>query len=304
MQLNNDTEALLGMLQEAGVKPFHQGSPEDARAAMSQLMSLAVIADERVTVNDYFLPETGVKLRVTRPEAEPRAIMVYYHGGGWVCGSANDYDSVAHELATKSSCLVVMVDYRLAPEHPFPIPLNDGWDAVQWVEAHRAELNATGLPLIIAGDSSGGNLAAVLAQRALSNGPAIALQILVYPVTDFDPTRASYTNPDNQMLLTSDDMLWFWNHYAGSSTNRLDPQLSPLHSDDVSQLPPAMIISAEYDVLHDENKAYATKLEQAGVTVEHLDVKGEIHGFLGLMGVLASSNMAIDRIALFIDKQL
>ncbi len=304
MQLNQDTQALLAMLQEAGVKPFHQGTPEEARAAMTQLMGLVPVGDELVTLNEYLLPDTGVTLRVTRPQTTPRAIIVYYHGGGWVCGNAKDYDSLARELATKSNCLVVMVDYRLAPEHAYPTPLNDCWDAINWVDNNRATLDAEGLPLIVAGDSSGGNLAAVVAQRAASGELDLAMQILVYPVMDFDLTRPSYSNPDNQLLLTTNDMVWFWDHYAGTATDRLAPSLSPLRGELSAQLAPALIISAEYDVLHDENQAYASQLSQAGAQVEYLNVKGEIHGFIGLMGVLASSRKTLEKITLFINSQL
>lgn len=301
MQLNQDTQALLAMLQEAGVKPFHQGSPQEARAAMTQLMGLVPVGIEQVTVNDYLLPDTGVTLRVTRPQTKPRAIIVYYHGGGWVCGSAQDYDALARELAINSNCLVVMVDYRLAPEHAYPTPLNDSWDAINWVDNNRTTLDAKGLPLIVAGDSSGGNLAAVVAQRAASGELDLAMQVLIYPVMDFNLTTPSYTNPDNQLLLTANDMAWFWDHYTGDTTDRLDPSLSPLRGELSAQLAPALIISAEYDVLHDENQAYADLLSQAGVTVDYLEIKGEIHGFIGLMGVLASSRKTLGQIAEFID---
>ena len=178
MALNESTLSLLGALAEAEVKAFHEGTPEDARIAIDMLMANNPKGPENISADDYKLSESGVTLRVITPQTTAKSIVIYYHGGGWVCGSINAYESVAREIASSASAVVIMVDYRLAPEFPYPIPVNDCWDALLWVDENRQLLNANNLPIILAGDSAGGNLAAVVAQRSIDNGPHVAMQPL------------------------------------------------------------------------------------------------------------------------------
>ena len=175
-----------------------------------------------------------IEARILRPSVDAESLMVYYHGGGWVVGNIDDYDCVGRHLAHKCKAVVVMVNYRKAPEFPFPIPMQDSYAALKWVDAHRNDLGLDGLPMVVAGDSAGGNLATVMAHRSLAEGgPEIDLQVLVYPVIDGQMSSESQANPDNQLFLTHDVMAYFWDHYA-SDSDRLNPLASPILKDDLS----------------------------------------------------------------------
>jgi len=216
LALNESTLNLLGVLAEAEVKPFHEGTPEEARIAIDMLMSNNPSGPQDVSVNDHVLPDSGVALRVITPPTDAKSIIIYYHGGGWVCGSINAYESLGRALAKQASAVVVLVDYRMAPEHPFPTPVDDSWEALLWVDANRSIFNGANLPIIVSGDSAGGNLAAVVAQRSTEqvSAPRVALQALIYPATDADLDTPSSLNEENQLLLCREDMVWFWNQYV------------------------------------------------------------------------------------------
>lgn len=188
---------------------------------------------------------------------------------------------MARKLAERTSCAVVLVEYRLAPEHRYPTAVDDSYAALEWTAAHIEEIaGRVDVPLIVAGDSAGGNLAAVMALRARDrNGPKIALQVLIYPVTDADFDRPSYVDPENQLILTREAMVWFWDHYAPDADRRLEPDASPLHAENLAGLPPAVVLTAEHDVLSDEGEAYAERLVEAGVPVEAKRHAGQTHGF-------------------------
>src|ERR1700686_2795493 len=153
-------------------------------------------------------------LRLLVPEGRSAGVIVYYHGGGWVVGAPDQFDALGRTLAERTACVVVLVDYRLSPEHPYPTAVRDAWTALEWVAANVDRIAGRPVPLIVAGDSAGGNLAAVVAQQARESGPKIALQVLVYPVTDCDFDRPSYLDPENQLIVSRETMAWFWNHYA------------------------------------------------------------------------------------------
>jgi len=303
MALNESTLNFLGVLAEADVKAFHEGTPDEAREAINMLMSQGPNGAENVSINDHVIPESGLTLRIVDPETKPKSIIVYYHGGGWVCGSIEGYETVARQLAVTASSIVVLVDYRLAPENPYPIPVNDSWDALLWVDDNRDKFNGEGLPLIVSGDSAGGNLAAIVAQRATEKGPQIAMQALIYPATGTDLDTPSSLDEENQLLLTRKDMVWFWNHYVGKTSNRSDPEMAPVLSKNLAKLPPSLIITAQHDVLRDDGKHYANKLEAAGVDVQYIEAEGETHGFMCVYGILPSCQWAIDSIATFIQEK-
>jgi acetyl esterase len=200
---------------------------------------------------------------------------------------------------------VLLVDYRLAPEYRFPTAVDDSWAALRWADEHRAELAEADTPLIVAGDSAGGNLSAVMAMRArAAGGPAIALQVLVYPVTDSDLESTSYRDPANQLMLSRDSMVWFWDHYAPDPESRLHPDAAPLRSANFADLPPAVILTAEHDVLRDEGELYATRLLKAGVPVRHQRFAGQMHGFFTMTGVLPGAVEALDYVTAAIEEQL
>ena len=286
MPLDWATAELLEQMAAGGGKPLHESTVEEARALAAGLADQVGPAPAMVRVEEHSLPvpDGAVPIRVLVPLEQPAGVIVYYHGGGWVVGSIDETDTVARKLAERTSCSVVLVDYRLAPEHRYPVAVEDSWAALQWVGGHLAEVAAPGAPLFVAGDSAGGNLAAVMALRARDRGgPPIASQILIYPVTDADFERPSYTDPENQLLLTREAMVWFWDHYAPDAGRRLEADASPLRAADLAGLPPAVVLTAEYDVLRDEGEAYAERLREAGVPVNFQRYEGQTHGFFTLL---------------------
>jgi acetyl esterase len=237
----------------------------------------------------------GVPVRIYRPSPDPGLpVLVVFHGGGWVIGTAEQFDGIARQLANASGAVVVSVDYRLAPEHPFPAPLDDCWQAVQWTAAHAAEFGGDPARLAVGGDSAGGNLAAVCALRARDAGPPLALQVLIYPVCDCDLTTASYTENAEGYFLEREEMEWFFHCYTdGGKHDPADPSISPMRATDLSGVAPALVITAEYDPLRDEGEAYAAKLRAAGVDVETKRYDGLIHGFFGCPGAFDTSRDAM-----------
>ena len=258
------------------------------------------VADGRVVASGGVVP-----IRLLVPNERPGGVIVYYHGGGWVIGAIDDVEPLGRQLAERTGCAVVLVDYRLAPEYRFPTAVDDAWAALGWVNAHMEDIAGARVPLIVAGDSAGGNLAAVMSQRAKGRGgPPIALQVLVYPVTDCDFTTTSYLHPDNQLLLTRDAMVWFWDHYAPDPLVRAHPDASPLRNPEVSLLPAAVVLTAEHDPLRDEGEVYATVLRKAGVSVKHRRFAGQMHGFFPMVNVLPGSAAGIDYVVEAIEESL
>ena len=239
----------------------------------------------------------GVPVRVYRPSPD-RGLpaFVVFHGGGWVIGSVEEFDVIARQLANVSNAIVVSVDYRLAPEHPYPAPLDDCWRALQWSAAHAAEFGGDATRLAVGGDSAGGNLAAVCAQRARDQGgPALTLQVLVYPACDCNFDTGSYLANAEGYLLEREEMQWFFDCYtAGGRHDAADPSISPLRAADLHGLPPALVITAEYDPLCDEGESYAARLRDAGVRVELRRYDGLIHGFFGLSGAFDAGRDAVE----------
>ena len=295
MALDIATQMLLEQMAATGGKPLHEGTPEEARALSPGRVEMAGPGPEMGRVENLEIPAPGgaVPLRVLVPVQPARGLIVYYHGGGWVLGAIDESDSLARKLAERTSCAVVLVDYRLAPEHRYPTAVDDSYAALQWVAENAA---AKDVPLFVAGDSAGGNLAAVMAQRARDRGgPSIDLQILIYPITDADFERPSYTNPENQLLLPKELMVWFWEHYAPDPNSRAEADASPLRAADLSGLPPAVILTAEHDVLRDEGEAYAQRLEQAGVPVNFKRYPGQTHAFFTLL-MLPGSELGFQQV--------
>ncbi len=286
MTLDFATAELLAQMAEGGGKPLHESSVEEARALGAGLSDMNGPAPAMFRVEERRLAVPGgeAPLRILAPLEQPAGVIVYYHGGGWVIGSIDESDTVARKLAERTSCAVVLVDYRLAPEHRYPVAVDDSYAALEWVGEHLAEIAGPGAPLFVAGDSAGGNLAAVMALRSRDRGgPAIAAQILIYPVTDADFDRPSYTDPGNQVLLTREAMVWFWDHYTPDAARRLEADASPLRAADLAGLPPAVVLTAEHDVLRDEGEAYAERLREAGVAVNFMRHEGQMHGFFTLL---------------------
>jgi acetyl esterase len=306
MALDAATTAFLEEMAKAGGKGIHEMTPQEARALGAQLKELYGPGPEVAQVIDHTVPTpdgSSFTIRVLVPEGAPRGMLIYYHGGGWVIGALEEFDNLGRRLANRTGCAVALVDYRLAPEHRYPTAADDAYLALEWVAAHLKE-HGVSWPIIVAGDSAGGNLAAVVAQRARDNaGPAIAMQALVYPVTDANFEHPSYLAPENQLMLTREAMIWFWDHYAPEAASRGEAAASPLQAKDLSGLPPALVITAEHDVLRDEGEAYAERLKAAGVPVELTRYPGQMHGFFTLL-MLPAGAQAIEQIAGAVEAQL
>jgi acetyl esterase len=308
MPLNDALTAFLTEMAASGVKPIHESTPEEVRGLTAQLAGLYGEGPEMARVEDHLITvgdESTIAARVLVPKETPRAVFIYYHGGGWVIGgNIDEFDTLARKLAARTRCAVVLVDYRLAPEHRYPVAVDDSYAALEWVADHLTDIAGTTVPIIVGGDSAGGNLAAVVAQRSRDRGgPPIALQALIYPVTDADLENASYTAEQNQLMLSRESMVWFWDHYLPDVARRAEPDASPLRAADLAGLPPAIVITAEYDVLRDEGEAYADRLAAAGVHVDRHRHAGQMHGFFTLL-MVPGHEEAIEQIATSIDTHL
>jgi acetyl esterase len=307
MPLNEAVGAFLEEMAAQGVKPIHESTPEEVRGLTAGLSELYGTGPDMARVEDTTIPVVGgsIAARILVPTVAPRGVFIYFHGGGWVIGgNIDEFDTLGRKLAAGTGCAVVLVDYRLAPEHRYPVAVDDSYAALEWTSAHVADIAGSEVPVIVGGDSAGGNLAAVVAQRARDRGgPPVAFQALIYPVTDADLDNGSYTADENQLLLSRDSMVWFWDHYLPDAERRSEPDASPLRAGDFAGLPPAIVLTAEYDVLRDEGEAYADRLQEAGVPVERYRVPGQMHGFFTLLMVPGHED-AIERIATSLDKEL
>lgn len=297
MDLDAETIEFLQRLADSGRKPLHESTPEEARQRSALLTGLIGPGPEMAAVREVEIAADGgsITIRLLMPAVEADGIIVYYHGGGWVLGDLDGYDTLARQLAARTVCTVALVDYRLAPEYPFPAPVEDSWTALRWVDENRANLARADVPLIVMGDSAGGNLAAVMTQRSRrEDGPRIDHQVLIYPVADADVDRPSYIAAPNQLMVDRPAMMWFFDHYAPQVDLRSDPQVSPLRAPDLSGLPPATVLLASNDPLHDEGTAYAAALAAAGVPVQTRTLNGQMHGFFSLVNILPGAAMGMD----------
>jgi acetyl esterase len=233
-------------------------------------------------------------LGTKREEALPA--VVYFHGGGWTCGDLDTHDSVCRGIAAHGYCAVVAVDYRMGPEHKFPAAVEDALTSLQWVAANASSFGVDPARLVVAGESAGGNLAAAAAIALRDSALRLAMQVLVYPVTDQAADTDSLGRFAQGYFLTRELLHWYQRNYLRDERDRTDWRASPLRAKDHSRLPPAYIITAGFDPLRDEGKAYAERLEQAGVDVTYECFEGQIHGFLPMAGVIAAAHHAHYRI--------
>ncbi len=267
--------------QEPAPPPLWQLTPEQGREmyrAMRPLIDeLPVhhVADQTIsgTLGD-------IPLRIYTPEGDgPFGVLMYFHGGGWVIGDLDTGDAVCRQICTGASVVVVSVDYRMAPEDPYPAAVVDAYDATAWAGANMAALNGNG-KLGVTGESAGGNLSAVVALKARdAAGPRIDFQCLLYPVVDCDMTRGSYADNGEGYLLETKSMAWFWDTYCPDAHRRKEPDASPIRAADLGNLPPALVVTAEFDPLRDEGMAYAAALNEAGTPAEAICYDGLVHDF-------------------------
>jgi acetyl esterase len=291
--------AVLTMLEESGMPPMYEGSAEAGRAQYLALTHGARTPEQLVPVastEDRTVPGAAgdLRARVYRPEGEgPFPTVVFFHGGGWVIGDLDTHDNMARNICRSSGAVVLAVDYRLAPEHPFPAAADDAVAAARWAAGHLDELGG-GARLGIAGDSAGGNLTAVVAQALHADGTPLAGQFLIYPAVDVEGEYPSRLENAKGYFLEQDTMDWFYGHYVATEGDARDPRLSPLHAGDLSGQPPAVVVTAEYDPLRDEGEAYGEALRAAGVDVDVTRYDGMIHGFFDMGTISPAAQAAID----------
>jgi acetyl esterase len=286
------------LLQTMAPPDITRMTAADARAAMHPMFLAMGARDVPIgKVADITAPGPAgpIAMRIYTPVAVGAVSpgIAFFHGGGFVIGSLDVYDAMCRILANESGARVVSVDYRLAPEHPFPAAVDDAFAALKWVEANAAALGIDANALAVAGDSAGGNLAAAVSQLARKGGPRIAFQLLIYPwLTSVEETE-SMRQLGEGYFLDRAVMNWFGRHYIPHGTDLRDPRLSPLHADDLAGLPPAYIVTAGYDPLKDEGAAYARRLKDAGVEATHVEYAGMIHGFVSMGGIVPLGNEAL-----------
>lgn len=299
MSLSFKMRAVLLAARFGGGKPLNELSVPEARQATvmqiprrRQPVPVASVVDRTIPG-----PAGELPIRIYTPEGPgPFPALVYFHGGGFVVGSLASGDPTCLALCHGASCVVVSVEYRLAPEHKFPAATDDCLAATRWLAAHAAELNADPVRLAVAGESSGGNLAAVTALRLRDEGgPALRGQLLIYPVADYHtPPTPSYIANADGYLLTRAMMVWFWGHYLSDAGEANHPHAAPLRAPDLSGLPAALVITAEFDPLRDEGERYAERLQQAGVPTQLARYDGMIHGFLLLSELFDEGRQAME----------
>jgi acetyl esterase len=274
----------------------------------STLAPLAIVSESVARVEDREIPGPGGKLQIRSygPETDtPLPVLVYYHGGGFVAGDLDSCDTTARALANRSRCMVVSVEYRLAPEHPYPAANEDCWAALKWVSKPAAELGADARRLAVAGESAGGVLAAWVAQRAAKRGLPLRLQVLLCPILDATVSMRSWTElGTGEFLLAKAWMEDRVHAYLQESVDPRSPEVSPLLATELRGVAPAVIVTADHDPLHDEGEAYAEKLKAAGVQVDYICWPGTIHGLLLMAGVVDAGKVLVDQIGMALHRAL
>ncbi|WP_321910072.1 alpha/beta hydrolase [Burkholderia cepacia] len=295
MPLDPQAQALLAAFAQAPAIDFAQLTVPAYRASLAAGGAFAP-GDAVAAEEDWQIPASGRQLsaRLYRPAADgPLPLTVFFHGGGFVACGIDSHANLCRSLAARAHTLVLSVDYRLAPEARFPAAAHDACDAVRWAAAGARDLGARTGALAVAGDSAGGNLAAVAALQLRGSGIAIAHQLLLYPVVDCATEHPSYESLGNGYFLTADMMRWFKRHYFDDGADRASPLASPLAAPDVAGAAPATIVSAEFDPLRDEAEAYALRLAQAGTPVTIVRWPGQLHGFASMLGAIDAADRVL-----------
>ena len=305
MPLHPQIQDVLRAMEKAQLRPIEAMTPPEAREQMEAVAKARNANPTPVgSIEERRIPgpggEIGVRLYKPANPHGPLPMILYFHGGGHVIGSLDTHDAVARRFCSGAEALVASVDYRMGPEHRFPAAVEDSFAALRWLHAAADEIGGDASRIAVAGDSAGGNLATVVALLARdAGGPALRLQVLVYPVADYGLTGSSYDKYANGYgVLTREAMQWFQGHYLRDRSDADDWRASPIKAPDLSRLPPAVVITAECDVLHDEGEAYAEALRKAGVPVQYREYPGMIHAFFGMApavdGAVEAQAFAVD----------
>lgn len=296
MPLDPQARDYLDKLAALKLPGFHTMPPARSRELFRMMRAFGGPPEPVGEVEDRVLPPS-IRVRTYTPAGEstgPRPALVFFHGGGWVLGDVDTVDGICRRLANVSGCTVISVDYRLAPEHKFPVPLEDCFQAVWHVHDQAASFGVDRSRIAVGGDSAGGNLAAAVTLKARDRGDLpLAFQLLIYPIVDFAFDTPSYIENAEGYGLSRDMMIWYWDQYLARPDDGPSPLASPIRAPDLSGLPPALVITAGYDVLRDEGEAYAAQLREAGVPVEARRYGGMIHGFFQMVDAFDQARAAI-----------
>ena len=301
MPLDPQVKKLLEQMARANIPSFEELTPKQARNQMLIGSKFSDRPQDVYASEDRSVPGPGgtIPIRVYRPSGDDNLpAVVFFHGGGWIMGSVETHDAYCRALTNAAGMVVVSVDYRLAPEHKFPAGAEDAFAATGWVVENGFELGIDPQRIALAGDSAGGNLAAAVTLMGRDRGtPQPTFQALIYPVTNHDFDTASYHENADGYHLTRSGMMWGWRHYLEKVEDGHSPYASPLRADDLQGLPPALVITAQFDPLRDEGEAYAEKLRAGGVPVTLRRYDGMIHGFARRLGLLTRADEALHEVA-------
>jgi acetyl esterase len=296
MPLDPQAEALIA--STAGTRPVEELTIQEAREGFEQRVRLTGGQPEpveQVISSEIPGPGGAIAVRMYVPRGDPPLpALVYFHGGGWVRGSLQTHDVLCRALANGGGCTVVSVDYRMAPEHTFPAAFDDCLAATRWVAEHASEIGVDARHLAVGGDSAGGNLAAAVALSLRDQGgPRLLHQLLIYPVTDYNFETRSYIDNATGYMLTRESMRYYWRLYLRDEADAQDQRAAPLRAKSFANLPPALVITAEFDPLRDEGRAYAEQLRAAGTPAAYSEYAGMVHGFVTSAGVIDQGRAAI-----------
>jgi acetyl esterase len=300
MPLDPLVQAFLDQLNAQPTPPMWEMPPAQAREMFVAMMELVGPKDVTIGKTENIVipgPDGDIRARVYTPVAagsDPQATLVFFHGGGWVIGDLETHDGICRMLANEGALKVIAVDYRRAPEHPFPAAIDDAFAAASWIEANASKLGVDPNRVAVGGDSAGGGLAASVAQLAKAAGkPKLGFELLMFPVTQIGGETSSLHDFAEGFFLETRTLNWFYDHYAPNAEDRADPKASPLLAEDFAGLPDAYVMLAGHDPLHDEGMRYAEKLREAGVAVTVADYPDLVHDFIYMQAVLPQAHEAV-----------
>ncbi len=295
MPLDPQARAYLDQMAAINMPEMTSFAPEVLRQLIAAQPGVAGEKVAKVENRTIPGPAGEIPVRIYTPEGHgPFPVLVFFHGGGWVICTLDTHDNQCRSLTNGAGCIVVSVDYRLAPEHKFPAAPLDCYAATKWVAEHATEINGDASRLAVGGDSAGGNLTAVVAQMARDQGgPRLVFQLMIYPATDFTAQNVSKKDNSTGYGLTTNDMDWFKNHYLSGKEDEINPLASPMLATNLHALPPALVVTAEYDPLRDEGELYGQRLQEAGTPVTIRRYPGMIHGFFGMAQIMDQAKKAV-----------